>query len=112
MSWLGSLFNSIFSADMVPGAPNGNIAIGKPDADPSQKYVKGDPANVDTISSKNQLAGGKPDADPSQKYAKGDKANVDTVSSKNQLASENLDAELLFKVPDWGYQDFIRERTS
>ena len=112
MSWLGSLFNSIFSADMVPGAPNGNIAIGKPDADPSQKYVKGDPANVDTISSKNQLAGGKPDADTSQKNVKGDPANVDTVSSKNQLASENLDAELLFKVPDWGYQDFIRERTS
>lgn len=41
-------------------------------------------------------------------------AVVDEYDTKERIpnSSDNTDSQLIFKVPDWGYQDFIRERTS
>ena len=88
MSFIGSLINSIFgwgSADEVSN-PINNLALSQDDInqDALNKYVKGSPGNV----SDNENGGG------------------------SHLNEPDIDAELLFRVPDWGYQDYIRERTS
>ena len=85
MSIFSSLFNSIFgSAEQITAS---NIALLRSDVKSESKYIKGDPANV------------------VRTYAEITDCNVVDDAT-------DTDSELLFKVPDWGYQDFIRERTS
>lgn len=43
----------------------------------------------------------------------GSPAAVNTYDNNEDLGTDlEFDSSLIFKVPDWGYQDFIRERTS
>lgn len=89
MSFIGSLFNSIFGSSsngVYVSSPESHLAVSQDaiNKDVFKKYVKGKPGTVDS--------------------------NED--GGENHLNDPDIDAELLFKVPDWGYQDYIRERTS
>lgn len=84
-----SIFSSIYSS--IYGDPDGltasGVALTNSDVKPESKYVKGKPGVVSKPASNSTFCDVVEDVD-------------------------NTDSELIFKVPDWGYQDFIRERTS